>query len=1201
MSIGKNDPTPPIMNKDDLSPLQRAALVIKDLKEKLAVERNQAAEPIAIVGMACKFPGANNIDEFWKLLHTGTNAVKEVPANRWDLETWFDPNPATEGKISTKYGGFIDNVDSFDATFFGIPINEAKRMDPGQRIMLQQVWHALEHAGIPPLSLRGTDTGFFVGMSQNDYGNLQINGNVDEISAYSGTGNGYCFASGRISYQFGFHGPTLTSDTACSSSLVALHQAVQALRQGDSKICIASGVQLNLTPPMQVFFSRTQSFSPDGKCYTFDHRANGFILGEGVGVVVMMKLKDAIAQNRSIHAIIRNTGINHGGAASGLTIPNETAQENLIRNTLKRSGIEPDGIDFIETHGTGTNLGDPIEVGALKSVFGARSNEHPLYLGSVKTNIGHLNAAAGMAGLIKTILMLKNKTIVRNLHFDKPNPKIPWDDFNATVPVVNTEWQSTDGRPRRAGVSSFGLSGTNGHVILEEFTPSDHTGSDSTPSVLESDLIFTFSARDESALKRLMHTHLAYLENSMDGINIHQYSYTLNECRSPLEHRVWIESTSTEQLIQKITSMLHGENVSGVLTSVVTKKDARKKIDAHEHTTSKLRDWFLNGGNISWKSAYNITVQKILDVPKYPFDDSRYWLDNSNDVQKNKTRAPQVIQESSDLRNHEKNHDEASLSPDTSLSVARLMEMQLRIATEALNKVTTQQLATLGNPGFSSYPAALPDSHEHGDSSEFYSANGSDKKIIHDADSPGSVQNLDTALNTDTTAAMTCGEWSLYLKTLNQDVSDTDAKKTVREDFESGNTVISNESDLPAGSRVMVFPFRDQQDAISILSDEKSKRVLIGEVPAENTSLIFMFPGVGDHYINMGKGLYESDQAFRKDIDYCLHVAGEHLGIADLMSVLYPETSASSESAPSPKFDFKAMLGRETKADPLQEKMNETRFSQTLVFILEYALGRLWMRKGFIPDAMIGYSIGEYTAAVLSGIMDIEAALELVCKRALLIERQPSGSMLAVPLDEAETIKWLTGSKVYVAINSTPSQTVVAGDQHDIDALADKLLASEIMCRKIPSTHAFHTPFLSEIDAELQELVNKFDLRPPQIPVVSNVTGTWMTSENATSPKYWSMHTWKTVRFAQGLSELLEQNAFNSSKRRVFLEVGPGISLGSFMLQHPASRQLSYKMNVPSVKSRYEKSPDEQLFLSTMAKLILSGYRIVNHHKPISN
>lgn len=1169
---------------DSLSQLQRAALVIKDLKEKLAREKASSTEPIAVVGMSCKFPHADNLNEFWDLLVNGRNAVDEVPKERWDLEQWFDPNPATEGKISTRFGGFIKNVDAFDATFFGIPVNEAKRMDPGQRIMLQQVWLALEHAGIPPLSLKGSDTGFFVGMSQNDYGNMQINGDVNEISAYSGTGNGYCFASGRVSYQFGFHGPTLTSDTACSSSLVALHQAVQALRQGDSTVAIASGVQLNLTPPMQVFFSRTQSFSPDGKCYTFDHRANGFILGEGIGVVVLMKLKDAIAQRKTIHAVIKNTGINHGGAASGLTIPNETAQEQLIRQTIKKTGIDPDTIDFIETHGTGTNLGDPIEVGALKSVFGKRPDDRPLYLGSVKTNIGHLNAAAGMAGLIKTILMLKHQQIVPNLNFEKPNAKIPWDGFNAVVPVKLMAWKSGSSTPRRAGVSSFGLSGTNGHVILEEHT-AQNSGSDQVTSnglLGEISNVFTFSAKDEAALNRLLKSHLGFLKSNGDTVNPGQYSFTLNSGRSALEHRIWIQASTIQDLTRLLQVHLDGDADGAIQSAVVSRRDSKRTLSLENPTIEGVREWFLSGGNIQWTELYRAADQKIIEVQGYVFSDNRFWLDESKSSSvQHKSESKAVSNEASNVSVHTKIEASAEPKPQQtgtqSVSVARILEMQIQMATGLLNEVSRQQLASLGR-------ADVQTSVQIAKTEVKTAQNGQ-----HTPSEP-----TKSAESPTKSSFLHCGDWSLYLKSLSSDESLEEAKSSAIKQFEAGNPSLSDE--LPeAGSKVMALAYSGPEDAILALKDEKGKRILHAELSTDDTSLVFMFPGVGDHYPGMARGLYESDAAFRSDIDYCLSKASGFLGEPELKSVLYPVVDPQSPAAEAPKFDFKAMLGRDTKADPNQEKLNTTRFSQTLVFILEYALGRLWMRRGFVPNAMIGYSIGEYTAAVLSEIMDIDSALELVCKRALLIEKLPGGSMLAIPLNESDTKKWLDGTNLHIAINSTPGQTVVAGNESDIDALSEKLISKEIMCRKIPSTHAFHTPFLSSIDADLRELVSKFNLKAPKIKLLSNVTGTWMTSENAKNPAYWAQHTWKTVRFAQGLGELLNPTALGSTKRRVFLEVGPGVSLGSFMLQHPDAKQLPFKMNVPSVKSRYEKSPDEQVFLATSAKLLLAGCRTFNH------
>jgi acyl transferase domain-containing protein len=503
--------------------------------------------------------------------------------------------------------------------------------------------------------------------------------------------------------------------------------------------------------------------------------------------------------------------------------------------------------------------------------------------------------------------------------------------------------------------------------------------------------------------------------------------------------------------------------------------------------------------------------------------------------------------------------------------------MQIQMATSVLNDVSRQQLASL-NRGTSPQVTSTVTPGPNGHSKAQHSVEGA---------------SLEAKPN-NSASLLTCGEWSLYVKAMSAEVSADQAKSEAIAYFNSNSTP-PDWNPASSGSKLMALAYQSPEDALNALKDEKGKRILQSDTPTEDTALVFMFPGVGDHYAGMAKGLYEHDPGFRSDIDYCLSKASGYLNEADLKSVLYPEATAGESQAEAPKFDFKAMLGRESKPDPNQEKLNTTRFSQTLVFILEYTLGRMWMRRGFVPDAMIGYSIGEYSAAVLAEIMDIDSALELVCKRALLIEKLPGGSMLAVPLNEEETLKWLHETNLYVAINSTPNQTVVAGNANEIDTLFDRLTAKEIMCRKIPSTHAFHTPFLSTIDADLRELVAKFTLKAPKTPLLSNVTGQWMTAENAMSPEYWAQHTWKTVKFAKGLGKLLESNALNGAKRRVFLEVGPGISLGSFMLQHPDAKQLPFKMNVPSVKSRYEKSPDEQVFLSTTAKLILAGCQLSNH------
>lgn len=1219
---------------DGLSALQRAALTIKELRSKLDATKQSGKEPIAIVGMSCKFPGASNLEEYWQLLINGVNAVTEVPKSRWDLEKWFDVNPATPGKINTRYGGFIDGVEYFDAPFFGIPPREAKLMDPGQRILLEQVWSALEHAGIPPDSLKGSNTGFFVGMSQNDYGSMQINGDPEEISAYSGTGNGYCFASGRIAYQFGFHGPTMTSDTACSSSIVALYQAVNAIRNGESNIAIASGVQLNLTPPMQVFFSRTQSFSPDGKCFTFDERANGFILGEGVGVIVLQKLSDAVKQGRRILGVIRETCLNHGGAAVGLTVPNETAQEMLIRQTLKRGKIDPDSIDYIETHGTGTNLGDPIEVGALKSVFGQRSTEHPLYLGSVKTNIGHLNAAAGIAGLIKTVLMLDHGKIAPNLHFKNPNPKIPWDGFAAKVPTELMNWPQSQDRPKRAGVSSFGLSGTNGHVIMEESPRVDDYSKTEDPRTL---YLFTISAKSAENLKSLANNHLDFIGENRVSIKLADYCFTANVGRSHLEHRAVIFISGFDDLTEALTTIRDGITHPNVSTGIGKKWGKSKTVSDIIDSDDELKhvigddiaaglilhqnrffkvviDLYVSGWSLDWRDIEGGYGQKFISIPTYPFTRNTHWVDlkikssiesivgtdvnpisgirGSNSTTVNVNNNPvshsSAAKDAYPLSNRSKSNKEPQENAIHSISTAgnkkvgiptslpSLMEMQLRLATEALKSVTDKQF-------------------------EFLSSSFSQQSTSKNKEELKPEPKVQNSITSTIASPIECGQYRLLVREYPLDVDLESAKKSLHRNLLTDEpTALSHSasylSNAPKGKRLMLV-YDNKEDAGVALLDPENKKFILTEPPKHAPGMIFMFPGIGDHYLNMGKGLYKNDSSFRSTIDYCCEVV-KPITKTDLRTVLYPVESDLSkpDTSEKPKFDFKAMMGKGGSVDPLQKTMNETRYSQPLLFIIEYALGKLWLDRGVKPDAMIGYSIGEYAAAVLAGVMSLEDALSLVTKRAQLIETVPNGTMLAVPLSEVATEKTLFGS-LSVAICSTPNQTVVAGSINEIESLEKSLLQKDIMCRRLQSTHAFHTEMLRPLHEPLLELIETFRLSPPTIPFISNVTGNWIRANEATNPEYWAKHTWQKVRFAEGMAHLLNPMALNGVKNRIFLEVGPGVSLGSFMLQHPDAKQIPFKVNLPSLRTMYERTPDEQFLLQTTGKLFMVGYQFSTDHQ----
>ena len=433
---------------------KRLALLALELQEKLDAAARSEAEPMAVVGMACRFPGgADDPERFWDALRNGRDAIGEVPRDRWDIERYFDADPEAPGKMYARHGGFLRGVDQFDAHFFGISPREAVTMDPQQRLLLEVCWEALEDAACPPASLVGTPTGVFVGITTNDYAQLVGSVGVESLDAYSMTGNALNFAAGRLSYVLGLQGPSLSVDTACSSSLVSLHLACQSLRNGESRLALAAGVNLVLRPEPNVILSKARMLARDGRCKTFDAEADGYVRGEGCGVVVLKRLSDARADGDRILALVRGSAVNQDGPSSGLTVPNGPAQEALLREALRRAAVQPNDVDYIEAHGTGTPLGDPIEVRALGAVFGhGRPLDRPLRIGAVKTNIGHLESAAGIAGVIKTVLALEHRQLPPHLPLKRLNPNITLADIPATVPTTLEAWEKAGAR-RIAGVS----------------------------------------------------------------------------------------------------------------------------------------------------------------------------------------------------------------------------------------------------------------------------------------------------------------------------------------------------------------------------------------------------------------------------------------------------------------------------------------------------------------------------------------------------------------------------------------------------------------------------------------------------------------------------------------------------------------------------------------------------------------------------
>jgi acyl transferase domain-containing protein/SAM-dependent methyltransferase len=570
---------------EELSPIKRALLEIRELRARLAQVEAARHDPIAIVGLSLRFPGgARDAESFGRLLWSGTDAVTEIPAERWSLDALYADDPDAPGKMMTRYGAFLDEVDRFDAEFFGISPREAETMDPQQRLMLEVAWEALEDAGRAGAALAGSRTGVYLGISNNDYGRA-LYAHPKHIDAYFSTGNAFSVLAGRLSYFLGVQGPAIAVDTACSSSLVALHLACQALRSRECDMALAGGVNLILTPEMNINFSKARMMAPDGRCKTFDAAADGYVRGEGVGLVVLRRLSDALAEGDRVLAVVRGSAINQDGRSSGLTAPNGPAQEAVIRAALADAQIAPSVVGYVEAHGTGTSLGDPIEVGALGAALCAgRSADQPLMIGSVKTNFGHLEAAAGIAGLIKVVLALQSAQIPRNLHFHKGNPHIDWSMWPVTVPTATTPWKPIDGR-RVAGVSSFGFSGTNAHVVLGE-APRTAAGesaqgargsgtnvagaSDGTirsgsgiAGAARSLQILALSARDSAALAELARRYESRLA---EPVAIENVCRTANTGRAHFAHRLAVVGSTSEEIRAGLAAFAAGKSVESLVT-----------------------------------------------------------------------------------------------------------------------------------------------------------------------------------------------------------------------------------------------------------------------------------------------------------------------------------------------------------------------------------------------------------------------------------------------------------------------------------------------------------------------------------------------------------------------------------------------------------------------------------------------------------
>ncbi len=846
---------------------------------------------IAIIGMACRFPRARNVEEFWQNLRNGVEAFS--PLSDADLQaTGFDEATLNDPRY-VKVAPVMEDIECFDAPFFGLIPREAALLDPQQRLFLELAWEVLERAGYNSQLYRGR-IGVYAGADANRYfmnnilSHPSLVATLDPYQIMTLTDKDYLCP--RTSYHLNLTGPSVSVQSACSTALVAVHMASQSLLNGECDMALAGGVSLRIPQTAGYMPVEGGVLSPDGHCRAYDAGAHGTLFGSGAGVVVLKRLEDALADRDQIHAVIRGSAVNNDGSLRvGFSAPGVDGQVRVITEALAMSGVDPVTINYVEGHGTGTELGDPIEVAALTRAFRAYTQRKQYCaLGSVKSNIGHASTAAGIAGLIKTVLALENGEIPSTLHFDQPNPQMDLDSSPFFVNASLQPWPATCG-PRRAAVSSFGMGGTNAHLILEQAPRPEPAAPSSGWQML------SLSARTPAGLDAQAANLAAYLE-AHPTVNLADVAYTLHVGRHAFEQRL------------------------------------------------------------------------------------------------------AVVCETAD-------------------------------------------------------------------------------------------------------------------------------------------------------------------DAARALAERSAARVRTATTPEIEPSVVFMFPGGGAQYANMGARLYREEPVFRSHVDECAALLQPLLG-CDIRTWMYPEKECEAEAA--------AMLQRPAIGLPA-------------LFVVSMAQAQLWLTWGIRPAAMIGHSVGEYAVACLAGVFSLKDALAIVALRGRLFEQLPEGAMLNVPLSEGQIQPYLD-SDVSVAVVNNPTTCVVSGPCQAIAALEQRLAEDRIPSQLLRISVAAHCKMVDPILAEFTAFVRGIARRAPTIPFVSNVTGRWITTEEATDPAYWARHLRQPVLFSQGLSELFKEPG------RILLEVGPGATLGSLARRHP--NRPAEQQALSSIRHPEDQKPDTAFLLNTLAGLWLAGVRV---------
>ena len=1132
------------------------------------MEQNASPNPvddrdshIAIIGIAGRFPGADNPQQFWENIRRGVESIsffsdEEVLAEGVPEEILRRPD-------CVKAHGVLDGTDLFDAGFFGYSGGEAELIDPQQRLFLEAAIEALQDAGYTPESCPGP-IGLFAGASFNTYyprfrHNPELRRKVGGLLQH--LSNNRDFLTTRVAYKLNLRGPSVTLQTACSTSLVAVHSAVQSLLNGECEMALAGGVSVTVPQKSASIYQPGGIVSADGHCRAYDAEATGTPSGCGLGIVVLKSFVDARADGDQIYAVIRGSAINNDGSGKvGFTAPSIEGQAAVIQEALAVAGVEPQTIGYVEGHGTGTTLGDPIEVEALQQAFAAANgDDEPLTaescaLGSVKTNIGHLDTASGVAGLIKTVMALRHGELPPSLHFERPNPEI---DFTRGPFYVNARldrWPS-EGTPRRAGVSSFGLGGTNAHVVLEEAPPPEPSGPGRHHHLL------LLSGHTLEVLQRSAENLADHLARCPE-VPLADVAYTLQVGRQSSRHRLMVLCRD------------HQEAEIGLRSW-----DKSAVSDVREGRKPSLVFLFPNGEALGIGTGRELLRREVVFQQELERVAQLFEHRRLTEPLLSRAAAFAVEHALAKLLLSWGVSPSATLGADVGEYVAAVVSgaLSLEDGVALLSKADEDQQSALLR---SSSPEDLAARSpllllEMGPGTEWGRRLGSSINASEDA----LLSTLGGLEDEDDTKALLNVVGRLWLAGVEIDW----------DGFYTGQD--RRRVSLPP------TPFERQSYWVDAWpaapADVAAPNVSsTGEPRTLERPLAFLFPGLGDHYPNMARELYETQPVFRSEIERCAELLQPSLG-EDLQGLLYSaaqEEESLEDASTGP--DLRRLLGRGQSNGNQAPWLKTTRLAQPVIFAVEYALARLWQSWGAKPQALLGYSLGEYTAACLAGVLSLEDALALVSERARLIGELAPGAMLAVPLPENKVVPRL-GDELSLAATYTPDVCIVAGPEVAIAGLEQDLATGEVVSRRIQSGHALHSTMMEPIAGQFAELVKRFSLKPPEIPYLSNVTGTWIGDDEATDPAYWVRHLCQTVRFSEGLEKLLG----NSSGPRgeaapdwALLEVGPGQALSMAARQHPAKPET--QPVVASLREGHDRQSDVAFILSSLERLRQAGVAV---------